>query len=129
MILYINTTENSFIEVALKNGDEVLILEKIAVDRTQAEKLLPAVESILKKKKLKLKNIKGIEVENRGGSFTSLRIGVATANALGFALGVPVVGADSSERQTLPPPPAPPRAGGGIFNVVEPKYSGEPDIR
>jgi tRNA threonylcarbamoyladenosine biosynthesis protein TsaB len=117
MILFINTTEKSFIKVALKDGGEVLILEKIAVDRTQAEKLLPAVENILKKKKLKLKDIEKIEVENGGGSFTSLRIGVATANALGFALGVPVVGIDGSTKKV------------SGLNVVEPRYDREPDIK
>ncbi|MFA5247804.1 MAG: tRNA (adenosine(37)-N6)-threonylcarbamoyltransferase complex dimerization subunit type 1 TsaB [Patescibacteria group bacterium] len=117
MILSINTTNNSFIEISLKKAGEVLVVEKIAVDRTQAEKLLPAIEKILKKQKIKLKDLEKIEVENRGGSFTSLRIGVATANALGFSLGIPVVGADGESKEI-----------DGI-SIVEPEYSGEPDIK
>jgi tRNA A37 threonylcarbamoyladenosine modification protein TsaB len=102
MILYINTANNQELEIFLKNGEEVLLSQKIAVERTQAEKLLGLIDEILRRnplkgdsggtKKIKLSDIKSIEVQNSGSSFTSLRVGVATANALGFALGVPVRG-------------------------------------
>ena len=36
--------------------------------------------------------LEGIEVETGPGSFTGLRVGVSVANALGFALGIPVNG-------------------------------------
>jgi len=38
------------------------------------------------------KMLTGIEVETGPGSFTGLRVGVSVANALGFALGIPVNG-------------------------------------
>ncbi len=117
MILYINTTPKEYMEIGLKEDDKILVMEKIPVERTQAEKLLPAVENILKKQKLKLKDLKKIEVENRGGSFTSLRIGVVTANALGYSLGIPVSGTDGFNKKV------------DGLSVVKPKYSGEPDIK
>ncbi|HPW05950.1 MAG TPA: hypothetical protein PLA05_03260, partial [bacterium] len=58
-----------------------------------------------------------IRVQNEGGSFTSLRIGVLTANALAYALGIPVT----------------PLNGGKSFKfvggqAVRPKYQSEPNI-
>lgn len=115
MILYINTTKNNFIELALKEEGNEIGRKEIKSDFDQAKKLLPGIEDILKKNKKDLKDIRGIEVENKGGSFTSLRIGVVTANALGFALGVSV------------------KAGAGVkkgkdFDIVEPVYDREPNI-
>ncbi|MDP2708742.1 MAG: hypothetical protein Q8O93_01655 [bacterium] len=106
MILYIDTTKNDLIEIGLKKGGEFVARKKIKAERRQAEKLLPAVEKMLKAAKLKLSGIKKIEVENRGGSFTSLRVGVVTANALGYALGIGVNGK----------------------RIVEPEYDREPEI-
>ncbi len=58
----------------------------------QSEKLLPAIEKLLKKKKNSLKKIKGIIVVSGPGGFTSLRIGLATANTIGYAHKISVVG-------------------------------------
>ncbi len=104
MTLYINTTEAGIIKLALKRGREVIAEKKVKSVRREAEKLLPAIETMLKAKKVKLSQIKKIEVANRGGSFTSLRIGVVTANALAYALGAKP------------------------FKAVEPLYDREPEI-
>lgn len=56
------------------------------------EKLLPSVSSCLKKAKLNKKDIEKIVVGLGPGSFTGVRIGVATARGLAQALGVPLVG-------------------------------------
>lgn len=116
MILYINTTESDSIKFALKRSGRVLAEKKVKAERLEAEKLLPAIEAMLKAKKINLKQIKKIEVANRGGSFTSLRIGVVTANALGYALGIPVKGGQKSEVKSKK------------FSVVEPFYDREPEI-
>jgi tRNA A37 threonylcarbamoyladenosine modification protein TsaB len=116
MILYINTMEKNVVEIGFKNGDDFLLLSKITVERTQGEKLLPAIDKILKKNKFKLKDIEAVEVKNAGGSFTSLRIGVSIANALAFALGVQACGS-SGEFKAI-----------SGFSVVEPEYDRGPDI-
>lgn len=116
MILYINTASQTDIEIGLKIAGEFVFKNKLEAERAQAEKLLPAIENILKKNHFKLKDIRAIEVENSGGSFTSLRIGVATANALGLALGVPVRGTVGQSKKV------------GKINIVEPIYDREPDI-
>lgn len=90
MKLYINTAGHETITVSLVQGKKEIISETVAAQHAQAEKLLPLVQTILSKNKLKLSDIKQIEVENKGEGFTSLRIGVATANILGYALNIPV---------------------------------------
>ncbi|MBU0722333.1 tRNA (adenosine(37)-N6)-threonylcarbamoyltransferase complex dimerization subunit type 1 TsaB [Patescibacteria group bacterium] len=118
MTLYINTTQNNLIEISLKDKNKLVAVKKIKSHRTQAEKLLPAIEKLLKANKLKLSNLRNIEVENQAGSFTCLRIGVVTANALAYALGIPVAGTGSQEL----------KAKSQKFSVVEPIYDKEPEI-
>ncbi len=128
MILYIDTTKNDIVEIALKQGSLILAGKKFKARYRQAEKLLPEIDKMLKIKKLKLSVIKIIQVANQGGSFTSLRIGVVTANALGYALGVPVVaeevkgvakGYKKSKKVVVD--------GKNIY-MVKPKYEREPNI-
>lgn len=54
--------------------------------------LLPMIDKILKKNNIKPSDICSIEVNAGPGSFTGTRVGVAIANALGFALNIPVNG-------------------------------------
>jgi len=119
MILYINTTQNNLIEIRLKNKNKLIAVKIIKSRRTQAEKLLSAIEKLLKANKLKLSDLDSLEVENRGGSFTSLRIGVITANALAYALGVRVTG---KEKAVLT------KKEKNKFCPVEPLYNREPEI-
>lgn len=120
MILYIDTTENGNIRVALKQGREVLAEKKVKAFRQEAKKLLPAIKKLLKANKYKLSDLEKVEVKNSGGSFTSLRIGVVTANALAYALNIPVIGKQGKIKIS--------RSGKKKFNVVEPLYDREPEI-
>ena len=52
--------------------------------------LLPMIVKILKKNNLTLKDLTAVEVNCGPGSFTGTRVGVSVANALGFALDIPV---------------------------------------
>jgi tRNA threonylcarbamoyladenosine biosynthesis protein TsaB len=91
MILYINTQDQKTVSVVLKKDGE--ILESLSEQNEfGSQVLLPLVEKILKKNELKFRDLTGIEVATGPGSFTGLRVGVAVANALGFALGIPVNG-------------------------------------
>lgn len=91
MTLYINTKDAKLIKVALKKGDKIVsFLEE--ENQYGSQILLPLVDKILKAQNLEYKDLDGVEVETGPGSFTGLRVGVAVANALGFALGVHVNG-------------------------------------
>ncbi|MFH0840588.1 MAG: tRNA (adenosine(37)-N6)-threonylcarbamoyltransferase complex dimerization subunit type 1 TsaB [bacterium] len=116
MILTINTTENSRLEIGLQQGKKNLVLLEQPVNRDQAEKLLPMVEEMLKKQGIGLDKLTKIVVGNGQGSFTSLRIGISTANALGYALGIPVEDNNSKSKRVK-----------GI-HIAIPKYYGAPDI-
>lgn len=122
MTLYIDTTKNNQVAIIVKDNGKQVAVKKFSAPHQQAEKLLPEIDKLLKIKKIKLKDLEKIEVENKGGSFTSLRIGVVTANALGYALGIPVVGL-SGKIKTV-------RINkiNNEFNIVEPIYDCEPNI-
>ena len=117
MILYIDTTQNNSIRIGIKERNKFIASKIFSSRRTQAEKLLPAIDKFLKVNKLKLKDLRKIEVANRGGSFTSLRIGVITANALGYGLGITVTGEPGGAKKA--------RRSKKRFSVVKPLYSGE----
>ena len=59
---------------------------------THSERLLAAVEFILKESRCTLQDIDGWAVSLGPGSFTGLRIGLATVKGLAFASGKPVAG-------------------------------------
>ena len=89
MILQINTKDRNRISVSLKkDGKVVKSLSK--ENKYGSQVLLPLIDKILKTENLKYEDLKGIEVDTGPGSFTGLRVGVSVANALGFALGIPV---------------------------------------
>lgn len=119
MILAIDTTKNNIIAVSVKDGKKSVIKKKFASAHRQAEDLLPAIDKTLKAKGLKLAEIEKIQVANQGGSFTSLRIGAVTANALAYALGIEAKGMRGKEKKI---------GRRGKFRVVEPYYNAEPRI-
>lgn len=121
MILYIDTTKNNLVEIGLKDKNKFIAKKKINSNHTQAEKLLPGIAKLLKTNRLKLSDLKSLAVVNQGGSFTSLRIGVVTANALGYALSIPVAGSHKGKNKKF-------KNGKLSFNLLEPGYSSKPII-
>ncbi len=119
MTLYINTASNEEIIIALKEGERTIAQKRFLAPRRQAEKLLPEIDKLLRAKKVKLDALDKIIVANRGGSFTSLRIGVITANALAYALKIPVVAGDPVGKKNKK---------FGSYSIVEPIYDREPNI-
>jgi tRNA threonylcarbamoyladenosine biosynthesis protein TsaB len=116
MVLYIDTTIGDNVLISLRDGKKTLAKKSFLAPRQQSEKLLPAIEQIIKSHGFDLKQIKKIEVANQGGGFSALRIGVVTANALAYALGVPIEGSDKKPKNA------------GKIQVVAPQYDREPSI-
>jgi tRNA threonylcarbamoyladenosine biosynthesis protein TsaB len=92
MILSLDTTETKNIFVELRSLDGKTIAKLSENQQQGSQVLLPMIMKILKKNKFTLKNISKIEVNPGPGSFTGTRVGVSVANALSFALQVPVNG-------------------------------------
>jgi len=119
MVLLIRAGEKDKIEVALLSGGEALAREKISAPFSQAEKLLPLIDKILRENRLKPRDIEKIRVADKGESFTALRIGVVTANALAYAWQIPVE--PEKGRGVL-------KFGEKKFNIVKPAYGKKPNI-
>lgn len=120
IILNIDTSNNDFIVLSLEGEGGIIKRKKVLARRRQAEKLLPAIATLLLVSKISLSKISKIKVEHRGSSFTSLRIGVLTANALAYALGIEV------ETMVLDKKNLKKLKG---FNLVLPKYDRDPEIK
>ena len=90
-ILIIDTSDSEKTVVGLEiEGKKHIIKGKSKI--LKAQNVLPLIEKILKKYKLKPNDLTAIKVNTGPGSFTGLRVGVAVANTLAWALKIPVNG-------------------------------------
>ncbi len=95
-ILSISTSSN--ISSVAINEDEKLILElNISNNKTHSETLIPQVEELLKKTNLNLSQIDLIACDIGPGSFTGIRIGIASAKAIAESLDIPITSVSSLE--------------------------------
>ncbi len=76
--------------VALLRGEEVLAEEQAAAGRSGAESLLPCVDTVLRRAGLALEAVEAFAISIGPGSFTGLRIGVATLKGFAFGTGLPI---------------------------------------
>lgn len=81
--------------VALMTAGGDLQSKQVETQRDQAKLLVPMTQDILNDAGLTYQDIDIIVTTNGPGSFTGLRLGLATARALGLALNKPVIGVNS----------------------------------
>lgn len=89
IILAIDTASSEKVVVVLRANEREFRVER-KIDQRKAQAVLPIIDSLLKKYKISLLSIQSIQVNTGPGSFTGLKVGVAIANALSFALKIPV---------------------------------------
>ncbi|MGL5754197.1 MAG: tRNA (adenosine(37)-N6)-threonylcarbamoyltransferase complex dimerization subunit type 1 TsaB [Paraclostridium sp.] len=78
--------------------DEKLICEyTINSKRTHSQKLMLMIESMIKESDLSIKDIDAIAICIGPGSFTGLRIGMATAKAISHVRNLPIISVNSLE--------------------------------
>ena len=83
--------------LALLAGDSVLGELSLETPGTYLQHLLPGVESLLQGAGRRLEELSAIGVSQCPGNFTGLRIGLATAKALAWALGCPLAAVSTLE--------------------------------
>lgn len=94
-ILLIDSSDNKSISVAIKINETK---KEIKVENARGSQiLLKTVDNLLKENNLTLEDLNAIEVNIGPGSFTGIRVGMSIANALGFALNIPVNGKKAGE--------------------------------
>jgi tRNA A37 threonylcarbamoyladenosine modification protein TsaB len=91
MILYINTSRTDLIQLKLISGNRVIDQLQSLEKFRHSELLLLMIDEILKKNKLRIQSLGCLAVVSGEGAFSALRLGVTTANAISWALKIPIV--------------------------------------
>lgn len=92
MKLFIDTSDNTKTIIGFDKERWTFPAKK-----QKSQQLLSLINRALKKQKKTLKDVTEIEVNLGPGSFTGLRVGISVANALGWALKIPVNGKKPGE--------------------------------
>jgi len=85
-------TSTSCGSVGLIDNGEVIADYLLNISITHSERLLGAIELVLKEAHCNMESLDGWAISLGPGSFTGLRIGVSTIKGLAFATGKPVTG-------------------------------------
>ncbi len=85
MILFLDTSDNKKTIIGLDKKTWTFTAKE-----HRSQQLLAEIDQVLKKSRVSLKQIKEIKVNLGPGSFTGLRVGISVANALGWALKIPI---------------------------------------
>ena len=122
MMLFIDTSDYDEVKLGVINKSEIFIHK--FQSRSLSEILLHQIKSFLKKQKTSLVEIKKIVVVIGPGGFSRIRSAVAVANALAFALKVPIAGINKAEVPT----DLSRIASLSTKKMVEPRYGKQPNI-
>lgn len=76
-------------------GTVVCDMELLAPESGSAKTLAPAIERLMAKHNIEMPSLCAIALLTGPGSFTGLRVGVATAKAMAYALRIPTVEVDT----------------------------------
>lgn len=87
---------------AIGGHEGVIASAHCARGKRHAENLTPAIEFICGQARIELSDIGLVAVDVGPGLFTGLRVGVATAKAIAFALRVPMIGVASLDLLAFP---------------------------
>ena len=77
---------------AVTEDDKLLAVSCLNVGKTHSQRLIPLIDDLMKAGGISLQDIDLVAVTIGPGSFTGLRIGISSAKAIAYALGVKMVG-------------------------------------
>ena len=97
MILHIETS-TKICSVALSNHGELVDFIETSSDQfIHGEALTVMIDQLIKRNSIDVESLQAISFSLGPGSYTGLRIGLATAKGLSFGLGIPFIGVSSLE--------------------------------
>ena len=91
------TTSSPVCGVAILENEEIIKEINLENGLTHSETLMPIIKSTLEEANISLKDIDLLVVDRGPGSFTGIRIGIATAKAFADALNIKTIGVNSLE--------------------------------
>jgi tRNA threonylcarbamoyladenosine biosynthesis protein TsaB len=100
-ILLAIESATDWLSVALLEDERLIDLRRAEGTRQHATALLPAIAALLADAGLGLERLEGVAVSAGPGSFTSLRIALATAKGLAFRRSLPALGVSTLEAMAL----------------------------
>jgi len=83
--------------VALAEDDRIITLRESSEEKSHAENLVVFIEDILKAQHLSVHELNAIAIGKGPGSYTGLRIGVATAKGLAYGAKIPLLAVSTLE--------------------------------
>jgi len=95
-ILGIDTSSNAS-SVAVIEDNKLICEYTVNTKTTHSQKLMPMIENMLSMSGFNIKEIDAIAICIGPGSFTGLRIGMATAKAISHVNNLPIIGVNSLE--------------------------------
>lgn len=93
-------TSTQCCSVALHNNGVLVAFRIVETPRSAASQLTVMMEEVLHTAKIKSHELEGVIVAAGPGSYTGLRIGVATAKGLCYGLNIPVISVNTLELMT-----------------------------
>lgn len=90
-------TSNQVLSVALLDDKQIIGEITTNIMKNHSVRLMPAVEKLMQDVNIKPSDLEQIVVAKGPGSYTGVRIGLATAKTMAWALSIPVVGVSSLE--------------------------------
>jgi tRNA threonylcarbamoyladenosine biosynthesis protein TsaB len=94
-------SSTDWLSVALLSDEEVIAFEAHEESRQHASALLPAIDALLKRTRVDLDDLDAIGIATGPGSFTSLRIGLATVKGLALGRELQAIGVSTLEAMAL----------------------------
>ncbi|MFZ5800615.1 MAG: tRNA (adenosine(37)-N6)-threonylcarbamoyltransferase complex dimerization subunit type 1 TsaB [Candidatus Omnitrophota bacterium] len=92
-LLAFDTSTSNFSLALFSDGE--IAEESTLLGNLLSERIIPSIESFFKEQQTALQQLDGLAIGLGPGSFTGLRIGLATAKGLAMALNKPLVGISS----------------------------------
>lgn len=90
-------TSSMAASVAVIEDNKLICEYTINTKKTHSQKLMPMIENMLGLSDLNIKDIDAVAICEGPGSFTGLRIGMATAKAIAHVNDIPIIGVNSLE--------------------------------